>query len=87
MATIVRDMTTDMQYVLVGVGYGASKINRPISSISTSSISSENRVVAVADADGHMLWLPAYQVQVMSVDGVSCRELLGESDDDQSHAV
>ena len=77
MATIVRDTTKNKFYVLVGAGYGSAKtaMNNPLfpSRIATSS---ETEMVAVANPDGEISWLPSYQLAVVSVDGVSCKELL-----------
>lgn len=80
MATIVLDHTTNKLYVLIGVGFGSARTARPIHALSGSaSTSSESEMVAVADSDGEISWLPSSQLSVHSVDGVSCRSILSSA--------
>lgn len=83
MATIVRDNLSQKLYVLVGVGFGYAMISRPHALVSDvrSSISSASEMVAVANVDGVISWLPSYQLSVVSVDGNSCRDLIENASD------
>ncbi len=81
MATVVRDDSSGKLYVLVGMGYGFAKIRAadPLGMDSGRPLSSENEVAAVADSDGEISWVPSFQHSVVSVDGRSCRDLIGET--------
>lgn len=80
MATIVQNDLNGKVYVLLGVGYGEAKASRPhpVVDIATQTFSSESMMVAVADVDGEISWVPSFQLSVVSVDGKSCRDLISE---------
>ncbi len=78
MATIVRDNLKNKLYILIGAGFGAAKTARPnpLFPIATASTTTESEMVAVAGADGEISWHPSYQLSVVSVDGIPCRDFL-----------
>ena len=81
MPTIVNDNLRNRKYVLIGTGFGASKTARPNPLYpSTITTNSESELVAVADQNGQISWLPSMQLTVVSVDGFSCRQLLSQTD-------
>lgn len=81
MATIVRDNLNDKFYVLIGTGFGIAKSSRPGAFVpeATTSSSTESGMLAVANSDGDILWLPSFMLSVISVDGKPCRELLAKA--------
>lgn len=78
MATILRDNIKNKLYVLIGAGFGESKTSRPnpLMSIASTTTSSESELLAVSDASGEIVFLPSFQLSVVSVDGQSCRDLI-----------
>ena len=81
MATIVRDDPQIQEYVLLGVGYGMAESAVPsISFERPVRRESEAELVAVANRKGEIEWIPSIRLQVVSVDGKSCEELLNPSE-------
>lgn len=78
MATIVRNDQNGKQYILIGAGFGSSKVNRPnplISSVAPIS-SDQIETIAVCDRNGDIYFFPAIQLTVVLVDGNPCSDLL-----------
>lgn len=84
MATIVQDETNGKRYVLLGVGYGEGLASRPtpFMPVATSNQTSQSEQAALANHDGEISWLPSYRLTVLSVDGVSCADLLSSAQTD-----
>jgi len=74
MAIIVRHKIDKQKYILLGTGYGMAQSSAPsrlLGHISTNHYSKEGRVIVIADKKGKIYWVPAQDLEVVLVDGVS----------------
>lgn len=79
MAIIIRHVETDARFILLGGGFGAyrSSVPDPLTGIWSPHVDSgEVHAVLVCDFKGHTVWMKSAEIEVVSVDGVSPREVL-----------
>jgi hypothetical protein len=81
MPIIVRHIPTQKRYILLGPAYGMAKTNRTNLSMDTRYASFEDKLLVVADAGGEISWLPALEMLVDCVAGLTCHEFLAEKPD------
>lgn len=79
MVTIVKHITTDKKYILIGAGFAAYKTSKPATFIANRvPISDEGEIsmVAVCDENGKIEWLNTDEIKVVKVDGNSPLNIL-----------
>ncbi len=79
MPVILRHVLTQKRYILVGPAYGFSKTNRTNLAFDMGYASFEEKLIVACDANGDLHWLNANEMSVESVDGKTCRDVLGDS--------
>lgn len=80
MVTIVKHITTDKNYILIGAGFAAYKTSKPSTFIANRvPVSDEGQIsmVAVCDENGKIQWLNTDEIKVVEVDGTSPHNILG----------
>ena len=79
MAMIVKHKSSNGHFVLVGVGFGAYSSARPGAFFGDwlpAEKSGEITMAAVAFPDGRILWCDTKELELVSIDGQSVRDVL-----------
>ncbi len=79
MATIVKNLKSDKEYILLGTGFGLSQAEAKGKSMIDSLTSSEYKqklVITVCDSTGEISYMDYKDVVVVSVDGQSPQNTL-----------
>lgn len=72
MATIVKNISTDEKYILVGVGFGAYKTSKSsvfIANQLPKSEEGEEAMAALCDKNGKIKWVDSSQIEIVEIDG------------------
>lgn len=83
MATIIQHVDTEIQYVLVGAGFGMFQSKKPhwfFGNLVYDVDSDQSAMVCVCNAEGKIGWLDSSEVVVVSVDGQPVEELFPSVD-------
>lgn len=77
MATIIEQVSTGNQYVLLGTGFGAFQSKKPnwfLGNLQADTTEGQYAMVCVCDAAGTIGWLSSGDARVIAVDGVPIGE-------------
>lgn len=72
MATIVKQLTTDKNFILVGTGFAAYKTSKPSTFIANRIPKSDEgkiRMIAVCDKQGKVKWMHTDEIKIINIDG------------------
>lgn len=72
MATIVEDIESGKNYVLLGSGFGAFQSKKPnwfMGDLMADMEEGQYAMVCISDSEGNIGWIESSQVRVKSVDG------------------
>lgn len=70
MATIVRDITNDTKYVLLGSGFGVFQSKKPnwfLGNLMADTEEGQYALICVSDSQGEIGWMESRNAEVISV--------------------
>lgn len=72
MLTIVKQITTDKNFILIGTGFAAYKTSKPSTFIANrvpKADQGEIPMVAVCDESGEITWMKTDEIKIVEIDG------------------
>ncbi|WBW99642.1 hypothetical protein [Oceanirhabdus sp. W0125-5] len=82
MKTIVKQITTDKNFILVGTGFAAYKTSKPSTFMVNRLPRADEGVipmVAVCDESGNIKWMKTNEIMIISIDGNSPLDILKDN--------
>ena len=79
MATVVRHIPTNKNYILLGTGFGAFQSKKPnwiLGNLMSDTTEGQFAMACVCDSHGEMHWVDSTHLVVESVDGQTTSEIL-----------
>ena len=70
--TIVKEITTDKNFTLIGTGFAAYKTSKPSTFIASrvpKADQGEIPMVAVCDESGEIRWMKTAEIKIVEIDG------------------